>query len=78
MWMTTKIAYGPTKDTWQGFGKLLTNLITEYHIKRICGIGGGANPLISDEYIEDQCLDYPFYIQLHMNPAMHQVSIKES
>jgi 2-polyprenyl-3-methyl-5-hydroxy-6-metoxy-1,4-benzoquinol methylase len=56
--MTTRIAYGPSKDAWQGFGKLLTDLIAEYHIKRICDIGGGANPLISDEYIEDKCLDY--------------------
>lgn len=56
--MTTNISYGPSQDAWQEFVPLLTNLINEKQMKRVCDIGGGANPVLSHDYIKEKGLDY--------------------
>jgi len=53
------ISYGHSDDIWQGlFETLLTDLIEQYKIKRVCDIGGGANPVINIKFIESNGLDY--------------------
>ena len=56
--MKTKIVYGPTHDAWQGFIPFLSNLIDVHHIKKVCDVGGGANPALSSGYISENSLDY--------------------
>ncbi len=56
--MATNISYGKTQDAWQGFTLFLTNLINENHISKVCDIGGGANPVFSEDYIKEKHLDY--------------------
>ncbi len=56
--MSTNISYRPTKDAWEGYGPFLKELIHENHIKKICDVGGGANPVLNEEYIEERGLDY--------------------
>jgi len=52
------ISYGLSDDIWQGFEKSLLDIIENYSIKRICDIGGGANPVINAEHIKSKGLDY--------------------
>ena len=54
----TKISYGTYEEAWDGFASFLTNLISENRIKKICDIGGGANPVLSTDYIKDKNIDY--------------------
>jgi 2-polyprenyl-3-methyl-5-hydroxy-6-metoxy-1,4-benzoquinol methylase len=56
--MTTNISYGPTLDAWVGFVPLLTDLINKHHFQKICDVGGGANPVLSEDFIKDKSLDY--------------------
>lgn len=54
----TNITYGTYKEAWDGFASYLTNIISENHIKKICDVGGGANPVLSADYIKENNIDY--------------------
>jgi len=56
--MQTNISYGTYMEAWDGFSSFLANLISKNHIKKICDIGGGANPVLSTDYIREKNLDY--------------------
>ncbi len=56
--MTTNVSYGTYKEAWDGYTLFLTNLISEHRIKKICDIGGGANPVISADFIKEKNIDY--------------------
>ena len=56
--MNTKVTYSKTEDAWVGFEKFITDMIESYHVKGVCEVGGGANPLIKAEYIRDNAIDY--------------------
>lgn len=56
--METNITYATYKDAWDGFTTFLTDLIDKYHIRSICDIGGGANPVLSADYIKQKKIDY--------------------
>ena len=56
--MITSISYGHSTDIWQGFEKLIIKIIERYEIKRVCDIGGGANPVLNINFIESNDLDY--------------------
>ncbi len=56
--MATNISYGTYKEAWDGFDSFLTNLISKNHIKKICDVGGGANPVLSADYIKEINIDY--------------------
>lgn len=56
--MITNILYRPTQDAWEGFDPFLTELINGNHIKKICDIGGGANPVLNEEYITERSIEY--------------------
>lgn len=58
MQIAKNISYGLSDDIWQGFEKSLLDIIENYSIKRICDIGGGANPVINAEHIKSKGLDY--------------------
>ncbi len=54
----TNISYKRTKQVWKGYDDFLVSLIEKYSSKRICDIGGGANPILSLEYINNKELAY--------------------
>lgn len=56
--MSTHISYRSTKEAWEGFGPFLEELINENKLKKICDVGGGANPVLSEEYIKERSIDY--------------------
>lgn len=56
--MGTNITYATYKEAWDGFNTFLTDLINKNQIKKICDIGGGANPVLGTDYIEEKKIDY--------------------
>lgn len=52
------ITYGRSNDAWQDFNKTLKQLIEKNSFKRICEVGGGANPSLSIEYVLANDIDY--------------------
>lgn len=56
--MTTKISYARSDEAWVGYENFITETIEKNDAKRICDIGGGANPLLSADYIHKKDLAY--------------------
>jgi SAM-dependent methyltransferase len=57
--MAPEISYERTTDeAWTGYGRFIAGLIEKHGSKRICEIGGGANPALTAEYIQRRGLDY--------------------
>ena len=52
------ISYKKTEEAWKGYSNSLVSLIEKYGSKRICDVGGGANPILSLEYINYRDLAY--------------------
>lgn len=52
-----EIRYALARDAWRGFGAELRRLIQATGSKRICEIGGGANPALPLEYLREEGLD---------------------
>lgn len=53
-----KVSYGLTAQAWENFTPTLLALISENSLKRVCEIGGGANPCLSSKTVADYGLDY--------------------
>jgi uncharacterized UPF0146 family protein len=56
--MTSKISYGKTEEAWRGYEHLIAEIIENNNGRRICDIGGGANPLLTPDYINQKGIDY--------------------
>jgi len=54
----TKISYEKSKSAWDGFVPFLQELICGNDIKSVCDIGGGANPMLSSEFVKESGVDY--------------------
>lgn len=54
----TKVYYKPTQYAWQRYGSFLADLIEHNELKKVCDIGGGANPVIDADFIERKNIDY--------------------
>lgn len=52
------ISYKEGKHAFTDFEPLIKELIDERGLTRICDIGGGANPLLNEEYIIKKDIDY--------------------
>ncbi len=53
-----KISYKKTKIVWKGYENILISLIEKNRLKRICDIGGGANPILDIAYVTKNKLSY--------------------
>ncbi|HTH48189.1 MAG TPA: methyltransferase domain-containing protein, partial [Candidatus Limnocylindria bacterium] len=53
-----KIDYQHTDIAWQGYDAFLRQLILDTGARRICEIGGGANPAIPIDFVQQHGLDY--------------------
>ena len=56
--MRKNIDYGLAKNAWSGHTEFLKTLIIENQAKKVCDVGGGANPAFSLSFIEKYELDY--------------------
>jgi SAM-dependent methyltransferase len=52
------IEYGLGIEAWHGYDKYLRDLIIKHQCKRICDVGGGANPAIDPQFVKAHGLDY--------------------
>lgn len=55
---TMKIDYRPSEEGWLQHTDYLKKLVLENRCKRICEIGGGANPALPIEFVKEHGLDY--------------------
>lgn len=53
-----KIRYARSYDAWFGFDDFLRELIVQRGLRRICEIGGGANPSLPLDFIREHGLEY--------------------
>lgn len=56
--MAANISYGRSEEAWQGYEQFLMALIEEHGITRVCEVGGGANPLFGESYVEKHGISY--------------------
>lgn len=56
--MVCTIRYRRSDKTWLKFGEYLGELLERYPIKRVCEVGGGANPLLGIPLLEKKKIDY--------------------
>ena len=52
------ITYSHSDCAWSGFVPLIERLVTERGVRRICDLGGGANPSLSLDFVKKHQLDY--------------------
>ena len=52
------ISYKKTKIVWKGYENILISLIEKNRLKKICDIGGGANPILDIAYVTKNKLSY--------------------
>lgn len=45
--MKPVISYAPSEVAWKGFHPLIDSLVSRSDVRRVCEVGGGANPLLS-------------------------------
>ncbi|MFK8009438.1 MAG: methyltransferase domain-containing protein [Saprospiraceae bacterium] len=48
----------PIKESWGDFDNIIPELISKYQLKEICEIGAGANPFLSNDFIQKKRLNY--------------------
>jgi SAM-dependent methyltransferase len=53
-----KIEYRPSEEGWLQHTEYLKRLVLENRCRRICEIGGGANPALPIEFVREHSLDY--------------------
>jgi SAM-dependent methyltransferase len=52
------ISYGRFEEAWKGHHAKLSGLVEMHGAKRLCDIGGGANPVLTEKYVAERGLDY--------------------
>jgi 2-polyprenyl-3-methyl-5-hydroxy-6-metoxy-1,4-benzoquinol methylase len=56
-----RVSFKPTEETgllWKGYSPFVERLATHPRVKKVCDVGGGANPALSLDFIERNELDY--------------------
>lgn len=53
-----RIRFDATENIWEEYNTYLEELASQPGVKRICDIGGGANPALSMDFIERNRLEY--------------------
>lgn len=54
----TLIRYALSDEAWSGYNTFLENILSHENAKKICEVGGGANPSLSIETVKDKGLEY--------------------
>jgi 2-polyprenyl-3-methyl-5-hydroxy-6-metoxy-1,4-benzoquinol methylase len=56
--MSTQITYGNYHEAALEYEAFLKKIIHEHGFKNLCDVGGGANPLLSPEFVLEHSLEY--------------------
>ena len=54
----TKISYANSEKAWSGYEGFITETVEKNNARRLCDIGGGANPLLAMNYIQKNEITY--------------------
>jgi SAM-dependent methyltransferase len=52
------IEYRLTSEAWDGYNEFLRNLIVDHQVRHICDVGGGANPAVHPQLVEERDIEY--------------------
>jgi ubiquinone/menaquinone biosynthesis C-methylase UbiE len=52
-----KITYLHSDNEWKEYSEFIQNLVKEHTAHKICDVGGGANPVLSLQFVNDNQLD---------------------
>ena len=52
------VSYGLAEEAWFGYPKLVTSIIETTSARRVADIGGGANPILTPDYIKEHQIKY--------------------
>ncbi len=52
-----KISYFLSGKEWYDYPEVVRSLVTQYALHKICDVGGGANPILSLQFVTDNQLD---------------------
>jgi 2-polyprenyl-3-methyl-5-hydroxy-6-metoxy-1,4-benzoquinol methylase len=53
-----RVSFRPTEDVRKGYRTFVERLATHPRVKKVCDVGGGANPTLSLDFIKRNELDY--------------------
>jgi SAM-dependent methyltransferase len=53
-----RVRYGASREAWEGFEAEVRRLIESLGARRVCEVGGGANPILPLEYVHARGLEY--------------------
>ncbi len=56
--MPPQITYKKSDNVWRNFVYYIVGIIERHNVKRVCEVGGGANPLLGIDIIADKNLEY--------------------
>jgi 2-polyprenyl-3-methyl-5-hydroxy-6-metoxy-1,4-benzoquinol methylase len=56
--VTARISYGKSEEAWDGYEDFIIEMIEKNKARTVCDIGGGANPLLSADYIHRKGISY--------------------
>lgn len=52
------VRYGVGREAWDGYHAELLRLMSDLEVKRVCEVGGGANPAVSRDFLAERGIDY--------------------
>ena len=55
--MVLKLQYAYSENAWNEYPIYVQHIVEEYAARKICDVGGGANPVLSLQYINENKLD---------------------
>ena len=52
------IRYADSELVWVGYDRLIMETIEKYALKKVCDLGGGANPVLPLDYVKERGIEY--------------------
>lgn len=52
------IRYANSEIVWAGFDQLIKEIIEKHALRKACDVGGGANPVLSLDYVKESGIEY--------------------
>jgi len=52
------IRYAYSEILWAGYDQLIMETIEKHALKKVCDLGGGANPVLSSDYVQQRGIEY--------------------
>ena len=56
--MSMTVSFAPTHTAWESYESTVAGLIDRYSLRRVCDVGGGANPVLPLSFIQARSIEY--------------------